>query len=180
MVALRKAAAYSKKAARPFTRHSKKSQRSYIKTIPQIKITKFNMGDSQGYERGTHKYAVLMISDQKIQIRDNALESCRMLLNKILERELAGQYYFAIKVFPHHLLRENKIAAGAGADRLSSGMRHSFGIVVGRAAMVRPGQTILFVTTPDERTARIARTAMEMIKAKVPCKTRIIFEKRDK
>ena len=36
--------------------------------------------------------------------------------------------------YPHQILRENKQATGAGADRVSQGMRLSFGKNVGTAA----------------------------------------------
>ena len=43
-------------------------------------------------------------------------------------------FHFKIRVYPHHVLRENKQATGAGADRVSEGMRLSFGKPVGTAA----------------------------------------------
>ncbi len=177
MVSLRKASAYSKKKARPFTRKSKSRKKSYIKTIPGMKISKFDMGNQSDYRKGKHNYNIKLVSKEKIQIRDNALEACRTLLNKQLEREIPGQYYFNIKVYPHHLLRENKTAAGAGADRLSSGMKHSFGIIVGRAAMVKAGGEILFVSVTNERAAHIAKRAMGTVKSKVPCRAKVVFEK---
>lgn len=180
MASLRKASAYSKKKARPYTRKSKSKKKSFIKTIPQIKITKFDMGNISNHSNGKHKYILRLVSKENVQIRDNALEACRTLLNKQLEKELQGQYYFGIKIYPHHLLRENKTAAGAGADRLSSGMKHSFGIIVGRAAMVKPGGEIIVVSVENERAAHIAKKALAMVKSKVPCRTKITFEKMEK
>lgn len=176
-MALRKASAYSKKKVRPYTRKSSKKKKAFIKTVPQNKIVKFNMGDMKGYLGGKHEFAVRLVSDEKIQIRDNSLESCRMAVNKALDREIPGDYYFIVKVFPHHILRENKIAAGAGADRLSSGMRHSFGITMGRAAIVGKGKDIFLVSCRNERAARAAKKILGKIKAKVPCRNKIIFQK---
>ncbi|MCH7568089.1 MAG: 50S ribosomal protein L16 [Nanoarchaeota archaeon] len=177
MASLRKASAYSKKKARPYTRKSKKKSKSYIKVIPQNKIVKYNLGNIKSYQEGKFKYVVRFIANEKVQIRDNAIEACRQLLNKTLERKIPNQYYFGIKVFPHHILRNNKTAAGAGADRLSSGMKHSFGIIEGRAAIVKPGKEIFIVACETEQGARIARQAMTMIKSKVPCKSIIRFQK---
>ena len=176
-MALRKALAYSKRRARPYTRKSKRKGKAYIKTVPGSKIAKFNLGNQKDYEQGKHKYTIKLISDEDVQIRDNALEAGRMLLNKHLEENIPGQYFMVVKVHPHHMLRDNKTAAGAGADRLSSGMSHSFGIVIGRAAMVRARQQIFFVSCTDERAAHIVKNALITIKAKVPCRTRIVFEK---
>ena len=100
-----------------------------------------------------------------------------MFVNKLLDQNALGQYYFAVKVYPHHILRENKTAAGAGADRLSSGMKHSYGISIGRAAIVNAGKEIFFVSCENEKAARVARDALQQIKAKVPCRSRIFFEK---
>ena len=177
-MALRKALSYSKKPARPYTRTSRKKAKAYIRTVPFSKIVKFNGGDIKGYGEGKHTYTVKLLSEQQVQIRDNALEACRMLITKQLDTHALGQYYLEVRVHPHHLIRENKsVAAVAGADRLSSGMTQSFGVVIGRAAMVRPGGEIFLISCANEKTARIARDTLVMLKSKVPCRTRIVFKK---
>lgn len=176
-MALRKASAYSKKKARPYTRKSKNKARSYIKVIPHNKIVKYNLGNVEDYNKGKFKFHLRFVSEEKVQIRDNALEAGRLIINKALEKRIPKQYYFEIKVYPHHILRNNKTAAGAGADRLSSGMKHSFGVIEGRAAIVNPGKEIFFVACETEQGARIAREVMAMVKAKMPCKGKIVFEK---
>lgn len=176
-MALRKAAAYSKKKVRPYTRKSSTRKKAYIKAIPQNKIVKFNMGNSSLNHAENFTHIVSLVSEEKVQIRDNALESCRMAINKMLERAIPGNFLFIVKVYPHHILRENKIAAGAGADRLSSGMRHSFGITSGRAAIVRAGTQVFTVACVDESSARTAKNVLYRIKSKVPCRNRIVFEK---
>jgi len=179
MASLRKASSYSKKKARPFTRLSKNKKKAFIKVSPHNKIVKYNMGNQADYDKGKHKFVLRLISENKVQIRDSALESCRMLLNKLLDKDLPGQFYFKINIFPHHILRENKTAAGAGADRLSSGMKHSFGVIIGRAAMVKPGQDVLLVSCTNEKAAQIVKKTLSMVKAKLPCKSKIVFEKRE-
>lgn len=176
-MALRKASAYSKFKVRPFTRTSRNKSKSYIKTIPHNKVVKFHLGNQKDYAEGKHAYSVTMITEEKIQIRDTALEAARQALTKVLDEKVLGQYYLAVKVYPHHFLRENKTAAGAGADRMSSGMTHSYGIIIGRAAIVGAGKPVFFISCVNDKVARIARDALEMVKSKVPCRTRIIFEK---
>ncbi|MBU0466938.1 MAG: 50S ribosomal protein L16 [Nanoarchaeota archaeon] len=176
-MALRKASSYSKKRVRPYTRKSSKRKKAYIKAIPVLKIVKYNMGDKKGFTDGKHKYNVTLVSTEKAQMRDNALESCRTTINKTLDKEIPGNYYFIIKVYPHHILRENKTAAGAGADRLSSGMKHSFGVAAGRAAIINKGKEIFFVSCTTEKAARVVRAALTKVKPKVPFKNRIVFEK---
>ena len=177
MAALRKASSYSKKIVRPYTRKSKSKQKAYIKAVPPLKIVKFEMGNASAFQQGKHIYSVSLIAEERVQLRDNAIESCRTLIVKDLERDVPGLFYFVIKVYPHHILRENKTAAGAGADRLSSGMKHSFGITIGRAAIVKAGTVLFRVTCENEKGARIARGAFVKIKSKIPCNSRIIFEK---
>lgn len=177
-MALRKASSYSKRKARPFTRVSRVKSRTYVKVNPHNKLAKYSMGDQKSFHNGTHPYVVRLVSDEKVQIRDNALESVRMMVHKVLEEQMPGEFFFAVRTYPHHLLRENKTAAGAGADRLSSGMKHSYGIVIGRAAMVGAGKDLFLVSCTTEKGARTAREALERTKSKLPCRSRVIFEKR--
>jgi len=162
---------------RPYTRTSKRKGKAYIKVVPHNKVVKYNLGNSEAYHQGKFKYGLRFISQENANIRDNALEAGRMVINKVLEKNAPKQFYFEVRVFPHHILRNNKTAAGAGADRLSSGMKHSFGIIEGRAAQVYPGRDIFFVACENEQTVRTARKALTMVKAKIPCRSKILQEK---
>lgn len=177
MASLRKAGAYSKMRVRPYTRVSRSKKNAFIKTTPPNKIVKFNSGDVKAYQTGQHKYKVFLVAEGRVQVRDNALEAARMLITKILEREIPGQYFFAVKIYPHHILRENKTASGAGADRTSSGMTQSFGVTIGRAAITQAGKEVFFVSCANEKAARTARDALCKVKSKLPCKSRVVFEK---
>ena len=178
---LRKASSYSHKKTRPFTRKSRSKGKDYIKVVPGIKIAKFHIGDQKGYQEGKHKFVVRLISEERVVIRDNAIEAGRMLVTKMMDEKAPGQYYLGIKIYPHHMLRENKSAGGmAGADRISSGMTQAYGVVIGRAAIVRPGQDLFIVSCVDEKSAREARDALNMIRTKMPCRTKVSFEKLSK
>ena len=87
-MALRKALAYSKRPARPYTRKSRSKSKSYVKVVPHNKIVKYNLGNFQAFNEGKFKYILRFISEEKIQIRDNALESCRTLVNKVLDEKI--------------------------------------------------------------------------------------------
>ncbi|PIN89897.1 50S ribosomal protein L16 [Candidatus Pacearchaeota archaeon CG10_big_fil_rev_8_21_14_0_10_34_76] len=176
MASLRKALAYSKKHARPYTRVSKNKSKSYIKQVPHNKIVKYNLGNVDAYNQGKLKHVARFIAEERAQIRDNSLEACRLLMNKALEKNVPKQFYLQIKVYPHHILRNNKTAAGAGADRLSSGMKHSFGVIEGRAAMVNAGKELFVVYCENEKVVRFARRVLNMVKSKVPCKGRVVVE----
>ena len=176
-MALRKALAYSKKYARPYTRVSRAKGKSYIKVVPHNKIVKYSAGNFAAYNKGAYPFALHLRSGEVVQIRDNALEASRQLLTKVLDESLPNTYYLELRVHPHHILRNNKAAAGAGADRMSTGMSRAFGDVEGRAALVREGSDIFIIHCENEGAATIARNALIMTKAKLPCKTLIRLEK---
>ena len=175
-MALRKALTYSKKYARPYTRVSRAKSKSYIKVVPQNKVVKYSLGNIKAFHEGKFPFTIRLISEEQIQIRDNALESGRQLLVKYLDEKLPTIYYLELKVHPHHIQRNNKTAAGAGADRLSSGMSRSFGNVEGRAAIVKAGQDVFVIHIENDTNARVAREIMQMVKSKLPCRAKIIFE----
>ena len=176
-MALRKASAYSKWPARPYTRRSAKKSKSYIKTVPPQKVVKLHMGNIQAYDQGKFSTTLSLISLEQVQLRDNAIEAARQSIHKDLETNCLGQYYFAVKVYPHHILRENKMLTGAGADRMQTGMTQSFGATMGRAALVKPNKTIFLIAASSDKAIRIGREAIAKIKAKLPCATRVITEK---
>ena len=173
MASLRKAGAYSKRYARPNTRTSKKRAKAFIKTSPANKVVKYNMGKRQKYDEGDFEIELRLITTEHIQIRDSAIEASRQFLTRRLEQEVPGNFYFEIRIFPHHILRENKMLTGAGADRMQSGMKHAFGKTAGRAAMLKPGKDIFLIAVSGEKDMKIAKDALQAIKSKLPCKTQI-------
>lgn len=176
-MALRKASSYSKFKARPYTRKSAKKSKSYIKTIPPTKVVKLHMGDISGFGKGKYPTLIKVASLEQVQLRDNAIEAARQSIHKDLEINFPGQYYFSVKVYPHHILRENKMLTGAGADRMQTGMTQSFGATIGRAAFVKPNQIIFLIAVNSEKALQVTRAAIKKIKAKLPCSTRILVEK---
>ncbi len=177
MASLRKATAYSKKKVVPFTRVSKRRQKSYIKTVPPQKIVKFDMGKRSLLQNGKLPHQLTLVSTEKVQIRHNALEACRQFINKKLDNELAGQYFFKIIPFPHHIQRENKMLTGAGADRMQTGMQLSYGKASGKAAILKANSKIFFVAVPNEKAILFTRKIFKQIKSKLPGNTRVLYEK---
>jgi len=175
MVRIRKGVAY-RKLERPYTRKSKYKERSYVKANPAIAITRFDMGE----QNKKFEYKMLLLSDSDLQLRHNAIESARQASNRHLEGMLGkSNYYMKVRVYPHHFLRENPLAAGAGADRLSTGMAHSFGKVISSAAQVRKGQTI-FQVNVDKAGIEVAKVALKKASKKFACKCRIVIEETKK
>ena len=112
----------------------------YIHGSPPPKISKFMMGDTKSH----FEYRFSLVAQAPVQIRHNALEAARVSANKVLFDALGETgYMIQLRVYPHIILRENRMIATAGADRLQEGMRRSFGKPSGRAARIRTGQSIL-------------------------------------
>jgi large subunit ribosomal protein L10e len=157
---------------RPYTRVSKTKPRlSYVVGVPFSKIHVFEMGNRNKQFDTT----LWLVAEHAIQIRDNALEAARVVANKLLERVLNPENFFMkVLVFPHQILREHSMATGAGADRFSSGMRHSFGKPVGRAVQIRKNQEI-FVLRVDKKNLDVAKKALKRahLKLPTPCKMKI-------
>ena len=168
-MALRKAGAYSKKKARPYTRKSKVKQKSYIKTVPNSMVVKFRMGDLKGFRDGKYKIILSAVSKDKVQMRDNSIEAMRQFLNRFLTEKLGKEFYFEVKPYPHHILRENKMLTGAGADRMQTGMSQSYGKSMGRAAFVKPGQVVFKIGVMNEKGEIEARKLIKSVKARLPC-----------
>ena len=151
---------------RPYTRRSKYRKKSFVKSAPNLRTVKFDMGavSSEFPKR------VSLFTLQDMQIMDNCLESARQTANKLLIDKLGRKgFHFKIKVFPHHILRYNPIAMGAGADRLSTGMQKSFGKPIGRAARVRAGQELMYIEVAENGIEN-AKQALKKAGHKLPVK----------
>ena len=162
MAGLRKGHCYSK-VKRPYTRKSKVRSKSFIKTIPSNKIIRYKMGDL----KKKFVYTLQLISKQDIQVRHNALESCRQIVNRRLHESLGLDYNFSLLVYPHHILRENKMLAGAGADRIQKGMQKSFGKPIGLAARIKKGKSVFSVSV-NEDSLQIAKEALKLAPPRMP------------
>lgn len=166
-----------KAIARPFTRNSRVKAKAYIKTIPPQAVVKFIMGDAAKFNRNGYKLKVEIISKQDAQVRDVALEAARNMFHRDIEAEIGMDYYMAVSVFPHHILREHKQAAVAQADRMSQGMSLAFGKSVGRAAQVYAGKSLfMFAFNTDEDIVKF-RQIYGKAKQKFPCTTKLIVTK---
>ncbi|MCX6820999.1 MAG: 50S ribosomal protein L16 [Candidatus Aenigmarchaeota archaeon] len=132
-----------KQYKRPWTRVSKsKPRKSYVVGVPQPHIHTFEMGD----KNGVFDSCAYLTPKADVSIRDNALESARIVAQNFLEKKLGPTGYFLkVLVYPHGVIREHSIAQGAGADRFSQGMRHNFGRPVGIMANVSKGQHVFML-----------------------------------
>jgi len=157
---------YRKPKHRNFTR------KEFVKGFPASKIVKFTMGDT----KAKFEYIAKLVAMEHGQIRHNALEAARIATNRCLETNLIKEYCMRIILFPHTILRENKMIFGAHADRISDGMRRSYGKPVGTAARTKPKKPILEVKI-NSNGLDVAKKALKLGSAKFPIPCRIVIEK---
>jgi large subunit ribosomal protein L10e len=142
-------------------------RREYIRGKPQIKIAKF----SSGAAKGEYDFKVELLVTEKMQIRHNALEAARLAANKTMAKAGDTSFFSMLRVYPHVILRENKMIATAGADRLQEGMRRAFGKAMGLASRVRPGQVILEAHVKASN-LDLAKQGFKVASSKLGCPTR--------
>jgi len=165
MARIRKFCAY-RDYKRPYTRFSKYSNKNFIAARPVCKVVRFDMGE----QRSDYEVHLKLVSatPNVYQIRDNALESARLSANKVVEGKYGKKGYFLrAKKYPHHILRENPLASGAGADRMSTGMAHSFGKPIGVACQVKPRDVVFEIFTNKDKIVT-AKLALKRASHKIP------------
>jgi len=154
-----------------YVRGQSTTRKKYMGGIPNPRITQFVMGN----KIDDFPMLVTLTVNEKCNIRHNSLESARITANRVLEKKIgAASYRLRIRVYPHIILRENKQATGAGADRVSQGMRAAYGKNVGTAAQVQPDQIIMTVET-TEFYLEHAKSALRKAGMKItsPCKVNV-------
>lgn len=166
---LRPGHCYNTTKDRPYTRHAVNvHSRNYIGAVPGLKTRQWNMGEG-AKEFDTIVDIIVKCGPLGVQIRDNAIESARLMINRTLIKRVGKESFFLkLRIYPHHILRENKQAQGAHADRIQKGMSHAFGKTIGRAARVRDGQVVFSVLINDQDKEKAAGCLM-MAASRFPC-----------
>src|ERR671924_933038 len=139
-------------------------RKEYISGKPQLKIARFSSGQS----KENYDYKLELIVSEKIQIRHNALEAARRAANKSMAQAGDLSFFSRLTVYPHLVLRENKMIATAGADRLQEGMRRAFGKATGLAARIVPGR-VIFEAYVTESNLNLAKDAFKVASSKLGC-----------
>ena len=124
----------------------RKPRKNYIRALPHTSIQVFNSGK----DKPEYDLRVYIVPQQPIQLRSNALESARLVALHHLESSIPANYYLKLLVFPHNIIREHKMAAGAGADRVSRGMSLAFGRPVSVAARIKVNQPVFMIKLAKE------------------------------
>ena len=140
-----------------------KGRREYLHGVPDPKIRMFSMGTNKDYE-----FKVILKSDERAQISHLALEAARIAANRHLRKVATREHYFLrILVYPHHVVREHRMMAFAGADRLQDGMRKAFGKPFATAARVKRDQKLMSVQV-NKKHLPVAKHALKVASMKFP------------
>ncbi|MFH0948948.1 MAG: 50S ribosomal protein L16 [Candidatus Aenigmatarchaeota archaeon] len=159
-----------RKHERPYTRQATHvPKKGYVKGVPKHKIAQFELGKKGDYEK-----KLFLVAMADVQIRHNAIESARIAAVQVLEKNTGktGDFFLKIRIYPHHVIRENVLATGAGADRFQTGMRQSFGKPIGTAARVFIGQKIFEIQINSQH-INVAKLALKKAEYKLPLKCRV-------
>ena len=117
-----------------------------------------------------------MVARNTCHIRHSALEAARIGSNRHMQKNIqVANYHLRIRVHPHHVLRENRMMAFAGADRMQNGMRQSFGKPIDMAARVKSGQALITIRT-DGKHYRFVIGALKRASRKLPTPCDIVIE----
>ncbi len=156
-----------------WTRYSKKKPRkSFVKSMPHKNLNTFETGVvKEDYDLR----ALLVAQDDTLLVRDNAIEAARQSASRHLEKFVLGNYKFWVRKYPHHVVRENGMLSGAGADRLSKGMRKSFGKPSDLAARINK-RDIIFEVKTYSRFANTVSEAFRKASHKMSGSYRIVLE----
>lgn len=148
------------------------TRREFMGGVPGNRILQYE----SGRPNGDFPVVLNLIPEERGQIRHTALEAMRITAVRALDLAVGRENYFLqVRVYPHHVLRQNKQASGAGADRVSMGMRLAFGKAIGTAARVEAGQSVLTIKVTPKGFAA-AKEAMRKCYNKIasPCHVDVV------
>ena len=152
------------------------TRREYMGGVPNSRVSQYVMGNA----KAEFPVTLTLKVKNRVQIRHTSIEAGRIAANKVLTSQCgAPNYQMVVRAFPHVVLRENKLATGAGADRVSSGMRQGFGKTVGTAARLERNQALLTVSVPADKVA-VAKDALWRASMKFPSPCYIDVDKGHK
>ncbi|MCI4439403.1 50S ribosomal protein L16 [archaeon] len=142
----------------------------YIPGAPGIKV-RFKVGGGTNYD-----IIVKVVSKEDATIKQESIEAARASINNRLQKTVGeGNYTLIVKPYPHVIIREHKMLTGAGADRLSEGMRRAFGKPTTRGAKVSRDQEIFEIRAFKKDLPSI-KEAIEIGLHKLPIEAKIVSE----
>ncbi|EQB60183.1 60s ribosomal protein l10 [Vairimorpha apis BRL 01] len=141
----------------------------FCKSVPDLKL---KIWDSGRRKAGVLDFPLLvnLVSKSRENISEQALDAARIAAHHYMVKT-AGRdnFHLRINVYPFHVLRINKMLSCAGADRLQTGMRQSFGKPEGRVARIKFEDVVMSIRTKNNYKAA-AEEALRRSRHKFPGK----------
>jgi len=146
------------------------ARQEYIHSKPPTRVTRFTVGEtSLDYE-----YKVTLVAPYSKEVSGKALEAARVTANKVIGAETGQQFLLKVLAYPHEITRAHRFMGFAGADRLSQGMKRSFGRPTERAAMARADQPILAIYAMASGVETAKKALMRASKKlPLPCQVKV-------
>ncbi len=162
------------KMYRKITQHAY-TRREYMGGVPGLRILQFQSGN----KTADFPVSLHLVIEERGQIRHTALEALRITAVRFMDKKAGREnYHLHVRPYPHHVLRQNKQASGAGADRVSMGMRLAFGKAIGTAARCAAGQQVMTISTVA-RAIPFAKEALRKAQNKIAMPCHIDIESND-
>jgi len=148
----------------------------FCRGVPDPKIRNFDVG-AKREKVDSFPAAIHLVSRELEQISSEALEAARIQANKhMIKNSNKDSFHMRMRAHPYHVLRINKMLSCAGADRLQTGMRQSWGKPNGVAARVTIGQILISIRTKDNLIT-VAHESLRRAKFKFPGRQLIVKSK---
>lgn len=148
----------------------------FCRGVPDPKIRNFDIGRRKA-NVDDFPITYHCVSRELEQISSEALEAARIQANKYMTKKANKDvFHMRIRAHPFHVIRINKMLSCAGADRLQTGMRQSYGKPNGICARVRIGQILLSMRTKEGYVAQ-AQEALRRARMKFPGRQVVVLSK---
>lgn len=145
----------------------------FCRGVPDAKIRIYDCGAKKTHV-DQFPFVAHLLSDEKEQITSCALEAARVCANKYLIKKSGKEgFHIRTRCHPFHVIRQNKMLSCAGADRLSSGMRGSYGKPMELSARVDIGDFIISIRSKDAHAPAVIE-ALRRAKFKFPGRQKIM------
>jgi large subunit ribosomal protein L10e len=146
------------------------TRKEYMGGIPHCRVTQFDTGNVHQ----VYRHHCTILTKEAGQVRDQSLEAARVAIVREMERVASNNFHLKVSKYPHNILREHKMATGAGADRISDGMRLAFGKHVGHAVRANIGDKLYTLSFRSEN-LDAAREAVRKAACKLPMPVSAVF-----
>ena len=119
----------------------------YNRSVPEPKSKVLDAGNKKA-SPDQLPLTVHLISHERQHLSSESLDAARISANRYLTKNCGkDNYHLRIREFPHSITRINKMLTCAGADRLQTGMRHSWGKSNNCVARIEMEKEVLSVRT---------------------------------